>query len=332
MHRRFKLFDGICGNEFAKKMLSSMICHNQLVHTILLSGEEGLGKRTFAKEIAKQIVWQNASQDFVQKSIENCVDVNIIDGNISGTIVIGSIRELKEKINVAPHEAEKKVQIIANCDKMTIAAQNALLKSLEEPSETTVFILTASNKHKLLDTILSRAVIVEMEKVSDQEAIDFLVNKYLAVSDFEAKKQDITELVKIFGGNLGLIQTVLESENFENSENYYDRLEKFLLGIVSNSQYDVMKILSEYKSNKTDLVNFLELFKIYFYKILKVCLKNQGENQNNNYIQKFFLNSKPEEYLYIFDVINKATDYLSSNLNLNLTLTWLNINLFNKYI
>ena len=139
------MFEKIYGNELQKTIISSMIKKDKLVHTIILAGDKGLGKLTFAKEIAKQVAYANN----LNKNIENCVDINIIDGNIYGSIAINNIRDIKSKINIVPHEGIRKVQIIANSEKMTIAAQNAILKSLEEPSQSTIFILTTSNICKL---------------------------------------------------------------------------------------------------------------------------------------------------------------------------------------
>lgn len=308
------MFETIYGNNYPKKLIESMINQNRLIHTIILSGENGLGKLTFAKEIAREILYHWSQNKFVK----NCLDINIIDGNKLGSIVINNIREIKNNFNVTPHEGEKKVQIIANCDKMTVAAQNALLKSLEEPSKSTIFILTTSNIHKLLDTILSRAMIINIQKIPDDEIEKILLNKYPQI-----KTSDIIRYTKILGGNLGLITSILESKEKENILNL---CEDFLFYIITHNQFETIKILSKYKTNKSDFTLFLELFKIYFEKVLKIYLsKNTLTDIIKNHDPQYF--SSLEDKLYIFDIINKSLNYISSNVNLGLLLTWLNINI-----
>ncbi len=325
------MFNKICGNEFAKELLTSMIKNQRLVHTVILCGEAGLGKLTFAREIAKQVV---GNGNF-EKSVENSVDINVTDGGFSEIISINNIREIRNRINIAPHESDKKVEIIANCDKMTVAAQNALLKSLEEPTETTLFILTTSNIDKLLETILSRATVVNIEKVSDQQAIDFLTKHYADVTCNSVDQKDITNLVKMFGGNIGLIKTILDNPQ----KNYLLECENFLFYIMSNNQYGVMKILSRYQQqNKSELMFFFELFKLYFQKIVKIYfLKDDNENNFeylNDEVNDVLKNHSCqtlvglENFLYVPDLINQAIVYFSSNVNFGLTLTWFNLNLF----
>ena len=308
------MFEKIYGNELQKTIISSMIKKDKLVHTIILTGDKGLGKLTFAKEIAKQVAYANN----LNKNIENCVDINIIDGNIYGSIAINNIRDIKSKINIVPHEGIRKIQIIANSEKMTIAAQNAILKSLEEPSQSTIFILTTSNICKLLATIKSRAIVINMSELSEPEAI-----KILSSRSSINQISNITLLVKIFGGNIGLVESLLSSIS-EHSD-VIKNCEDLLFSITSGSRYRIMNILSQYQ-NSASLSSFLEIFKIYFEKILKTHLtkKNLDELLINHSSENF---SFLEKYIYISDLINKTIEYMESNVNFNLLVTWLNSNL-----
>lgn len=307
------MFEKIYSNENQKKLIESMIKNNRVPHTIILTGKKGLGKLTFAKEIAGQLV--------NKKNINNCVDIDILDANLSGSILISNIREIKNKINILPHEASKKVQIIANCDNMTVAAQNALLKSLEEPPLSTFFILTVTNINSLLDTILSRATIINMKPVSKNDAVKILSKEYPKINI-----SNIIRYVKIFGGNIGLIKSILDNSS-KVKENLVDSFENLLFYIITNNEFEVLKIFSKYKNNKIEFKYFLELFKIYFEKILKIYLTKQNISEVliNHHSEYFF---GLETKIYISDLISKALEYLDSNINTNLFLTWFNINLF----
>ena len=308
------MFEKIYGNELQKKIISSMIEKDRLVHSIILTGDKGLGKFTFAKEIAKQVAYANN----LNKNIQNCVDINIIDGNLCGSIVINNIRDIKSKINIAPHEGIKKIQIIANCEKMTVAAQNAILKSLEEPSQSTIFILTTSNICKLLSTIKSRAIVINMSELSEPEAIKILSSR---ASINQISK--IALFVKIFGGNIGLVESLLN--NISEDSDLIKNCENFLFSIAYGNRYKIMDILSQYQ-NSTSLSSFLEIFKIYFEKILKTHLtkKNLDDLLINHSSENF---SFLEKYIYISDLINKTIKYIEFNVNFNLLVTWLNSNL-----
>ncbi len=310
------MFETIYGNEYPKQLVKSMIMKNKVIHSIILTGENGIGKLTFAKEIALQLAYHHQQN----KDIKNCVDIKIINGNTTNYISINDIREINNTLNVAPHEGQKKVYIISNCDKMTIQAQNALLKSLEEPSPTTTFILTTSNTHKLLKTIISRAMIINMEKLPSEEAIKILSKEYP-----QNKLSDIIKYVKIFQGNIGLIKNIIK---YQETHSIIDECESLLLNILKYKEFDSMVVLFKHHKDKSYFMFFLEIFKIYFKNILTKSLVNDSISDitQNYYLTKIsFLDL--ESKAYIVDIIDQALDYISANVNLSLIITWLNINL-----
>lgn len=309
------MFDNIYGNDYPKKLIGSIIEKNRLVHAIILYGESGSGKLTFAKSIAEKIVY---NQQHV-KNIKNCVDINIIDGNDTGSILIDNIREIKNNISTTPHEGEKKVQIIANCDKMTIQAQNALLKSLEEPSNTTVFILTVSNNQKLLDTILSRGIIVNMEPISEKEIIKILSKQYK-----NTNLRTIIRTAKVSNGNLGLCKKILD---MPPDKNILDLCEKLFFYILTLNEYEIMAILSKYEKDKLGLIFLLEILKLFLGKVLKMYLAGNNLSEIINCIENQYLISEFRNKIYIFDIIDKSLEYILANVNIKLILTWLNSNL-----
>ena len=311
------VFNNIIGNSFAKNFVSSMIYKNRLSHTLLITGDKGLGKLTFAKEIAKQIINNKA-----ERKMENFVDINITDGDFAGSILINDIRDIKSSANITPLESENKVQIIANCDKMTVAAQNGILKSLEEPSPSVTFILTANNINKLLDTIISRATVINMQKISYDEMVKTLSFLYPKI-----KISIIIRYAKLFDGNLGLAKSILDSSE---KESMLSLCEDFLFFILTKNEYETLKILYQFKNDKATFLDFIELFKIYFEKILKSYLINDDISYLiKNHDSKYFISF--EKLIYISDILFEALGYLSANVNLNLITSWLNINIFNHF-
>ena len=124
-------FDNIIGQDFAKKYLTNSIKKNKINHAYMFEGIDGIGKKKFSQELSKILL--------DTENIENSPDyINIHpDGN---SIKIAQIRKLQTDIIVKPHK-KYKIYIINQAESMTVEAQNALLKTLEEPPEYAIIIL-----------------------------------------------------------------------------------------------------------------------------------------------------------------------------------------------
>ena len=129
-------FEKIKGQEFAKKYMENSIKKGKVNHAYMFEGIEGIGKETFAEELSKILLETD--------NLENAPDCIRIkpDGN---SIKIAQIRNLQSDIIIKPHK-KYKIYIIDKSEKMTTEAQNALLKTLEEPPEYAIIILVANNK------------------------------------------------------------------------------------------------------------------------------------------------------------------------------------------
>ena len=154
-------FDNIIGNTEAKEYLKKSIRQNNILHSYLFLGTEGIGKQLIAKEFAKKILCFNKVENCKCKSCisfdsSNHPDFFPVNTENSESIKVETVREITEKVYEKPILSEKKVYIINDCDKMTPEAQNCLLKTLEEPPEFTVIILITANENLILNTIKSR--------------------------------------------------------------------------------------------------------------------------------------------------------------------------------
>ena len=156
-------FENIIGNKKIKSEFIDNIKNNTLSHSYLFVGQEGIGKKLFAKELAKMALCLNNKTE--NDNCSSCVkfdsgnnpDFVLIepDGN---SIKIAQIREMQENVYTKSIVSRKKVFIINDSDKMTEEAQNSLLKTLEEPPEYIMIILITANENKLLNTIKSRCL------------------------------------------------------------------------------------------------------------------------------------------------------------------------------
>jgi DNA polymerase III, gamma/tau subunits len=148
-------FENIKGQEFAKKYMRNSINKGKINHAYMFEGIEGIGKETFANDLAK-ILLETEHLD----NAPDCIRLKP-DGN---SIKIAQIRNLQSDIVIKPHK-EYKIYIIDKSERMTVEAQNALLKTLEEPPEYAIIILVTNNKESLLPTIRSRCEIIKFTPI-----------------------------------------------------------------------------------------------------------------------------------------------------------------------
>ncbi len=237
------LLTDFCGNETAKKSLAYYIESKQFPHAFLIEGESGLGKATFAKLIYASMVC--AGKD---KPCGACSSCRKIMGDIHPDFIvlkgkgtpnsfhIDLIRALKKELYLVPNDSEKKLYLIKDADTMTIQAQNAMLKILEEPPEFAVFVLTCKNKSLLLETILSRTTHIKLAPVSKKDQKEYLCRRFPHVPP-----EKIEEAVVLSGGN------IKESINFLNGEEGHTALiavDRITSALISKNEYDLLAALS----------------------------------------------------------------------------------------
>ena len=200
-----------------KRTLSASLCEGLLSHAVLIEGEKGTGRKELAIWLAKAILCKGEERPCGNCSVcrkvqsGNHPDVEIY-GESGGarSFHIESIREIKNTLWLAPNESEQKIYILLNVENMTAEAQNALLKSLEEPPSHARFILTCDNRRSLLDTIISRSTVYSLEPPTREECALALREKF---SGFSEKEAEIFAIA--YGGNLGAAISAAEEEKNE---------------------------------------------------------------------------------------------------------------------
>ena len=201
------MFDKLIGNERAKEILRRMLEQGRVPGALLFAGEEGLGKKLFAVELARAFNCRSRRGVEACGECPACVrighfhlppsddrdehkkvarsehpDVGIVVP-YNRNILIDAIRDLERECNFRPVEGNARVYIIENADSLTDAASNALLKTLEEASPTTHLILITSRPAGLLPTIRSRCQTVRFAPLTVEELEGYLVKNRQRAGD-----------------------------------------------------------------------------------------------------------------------------------------------------
>lgn len=165
------------GNNDALNELENNVMHDDISHAYLFMGNEGVGKFTAAKALARKILCEG-NDSFYCNMIDDFYhpDLKIIR-SFNKIIKKEQIEELIVDSYKKPFAGKYKVFIIDGFENVTISGQNALLKTLEEPQEYLKIILLSGNSKKILPTITSRSRMIKFSSVKEDEIIKFLISK-----------------------------------------------------------------------------------------------------------------------------------------------------------
>ncbi len=218
------MFDKLIGNNHIKEALHRLLVSNRVPNSLLFVGEDGVGKKHFALELAKAFVCQNPknfeacdvcsacrradkftfpksdkNDDYDKVIFSEHADIGIVIP-YKNSILVNAIRALEQEANFRPYEAKARFFLIDNAEKLSSArdnAANALLKTLEEPATTSHIFLITSRPDALLPTIRSRCQIVRFAPIDAQEIENYLLKTKKFSPD------DAALLAKLSNGKLG---------------------------------------------------------------------------------------------------------------------------------
>lgn len=305
-------FEKIKGQNFAKKYLSNSIKSNMISHAYMFEGPNGVGKNTMARELAAILL--------EMENLFNSPDYIEIkpDGN---SIKIAQIRKLQSDILVKPYKSYK-IYVIDEAQKMTVEAQNALLKTLEEPPKYAIIILITDNKESLLDTIKSRCEIIKFTPIPMRE-----VANYLTMSGVDEKRASL--LANFSRGSMKKAIELSESEDFHLMR---EEVQKYVETFLCGNLIEIMDIQSSIEKYKDQITNVLDLMINYFRDIMMV-----KENVDNSMIinldRLVFIKNMSNKTTYsqlskIIDIIEETKNKLRSNCNFNISIQVMTLNIY----
>ena len=305
-------FEKIRGQRFAKKYLSNSIKSNMISHAYMFEGPRGGGKNTMARDLATTLLeMENLfnSPDYIEITP---------DGN---SIKIAQIRKLQSDILVKPYKSYK-IYVIDEAQKMTVEAQNALLKTLEEPPKYAIIILITNNKESLLDTIKSRCEIIKFTPIPLVEVADYLTQTGV-------DKNRASLLANFSRGSMQKAIELSESEDFHIMR---DEVQKYVETFLTGSMLDIMDIQSSIEKYKDNITNVLDLLVNYFRDIMMVK-ENVDSSMIINLDRLVFIKNMSTKITYsqlskIIDIIEETKNKLRSNCNFNISIQVMTLNIY----
>lgn len=211
-------FNAVVGHERIIKSLRESIKNNMISHAYIFCGNKGSGRKTTANAFAKAVNCLSPINgnscgkcpSCIQFESRNNPDVFYVKATKTISISVDDVREqIVNEVKIKPYSYKRKIFIIDKADTMTVQAQNALLKTLEEPPKYVLIILIAENTENFLPTVLSRCVMMKFSPVSVNLIKNYLINNYSMNED------DAVFYSEYSTGSIG------EAIRLSNDENFY---------------------------------------------------------------------------------------------------------------
>lgn len=316
-------FEDIIGHEQIIEHLQNAIELDKVSHAYIINGEKGTGKMLIADAFAMTLQCEKQARipclkcrSCKQTLSGNQPDIIHVSHEKPNSISVEEIRsQLNNDIEVKPYSSPRKIYIIDEADKLTVQAQNALLKTIEEPPAYAVVILLTSNSDALLPTILSRCVQLNIKPVQDKVLKRYLMER-LKVPDYKA---DLS--VAFARGNVGKAVALASSENFDMIKKDALDMLRYLEDMEIHEVVEWVKKIAEYKLTIND---FLDILTVWFRDVLLFKATNDVNmlifKDEIQEIKKRAAKSSYSGLEEIVGAIEKAKVRLNANVNFDLTI------------
>jgi DNA polymerase-3 subunit delta' len=322
-------FNSIIGQEQMIEHFKSAIEMDKVSHAYIIQGDYDSGKKLMASVFAKALQCEqkgtepcNHCTSCLQADTGNQPDIIYVSHEKPNSIGIHDVREqINGSIGIKPYSSDYKIYIVDEAEKMTAEAQNALLKTIEEPPAYAVIFLLTTNLGKLLPTILSRCVVLNIQPVKDE-----LIKRHLLSLGVEERQAEFCTAFSM--GNVGKAIRVATSEEFNEIKNDCVHMLKYAKDM---QVYELIQAVKELTKYKLQIYDYLDFMLMWYRDVL--LLKATG-NANSLIYQEQYSSirdrgnqSSYEGIQKIIEEIEKAKVRLRANVNFELTieLLWLTI-------
>ncbi len=316
-------FSDIVGQEQIKSHLKAAIRSNKVSHAYIINGEKASGKEFIAGIFAQTLQCEKGGDEpcgechsCKQAATKNHPDIRYVTHEKPASIGVDDIRDqVSDDVSIKPYSGPYKIYIISEAEKMTAQAQNAILKTLEEPPAYVVIMLLTTNSGSFLQTIRSRCIELDMKPVPSPVLKEYLMREY-EIPDYKA---DVC--VAFAQGNVGKAREMATSDDFTAVQNATLNLVKSVREMDLSDAVAGIKAMSEYKVDPGD---YLDIISIWYRDVL--LFKATGETdqlvfrEELSTIRRVAQRSSYEGIEEVLEALKKARLRLSANVNFELTM------------
>ncbi|MGL5260017.1 MAG: ATP-binding protein [Lachnospiraceae bacterium] len=316
-------FKDVVGQEHIISHMQKAIESQRVSHAYIIQGEKKSGKLFIAKNFAKTLQCEKGDsiscdlcKSCIQTESNNHPDIIYITHEKPNTISVDDIRnQLNNSIDIKPYNNRKKIYIIEDGEKLTIQAQNAILKTIEEPPSYGIVMILTNNVDMLLPTILSRCILLNMKPLEDEVIKNYLC-KQLEIPDYKAKV-----CAAFSRGNLGKAMILAKSEEFDLIKGELVSLLKYIKEMELSEIVLAIKQINEMNFNIPD---YLDMLAIWYRDILLFKATKDVNHlifkEEIQYIKKVADNSSYDGIECILKALDKAKVRINANINIDLVL------------
>ncbi len=260
-------FEEILGNEMVKDHFKKAIANHKISHAYILTGEAGMGRKSIANAFAMTLLCEKGGSEpcmschsCKQVMSGNHPDLIYVTHEKPGSIGVDDVREqINDTIMIRPYSSYYKIYIVDEAEKMTVQAQNALLKTIEEPPSYAVIILITTNQEAFLPTILSRCVQMKLKPLKD-----FTIKSYLT-QNLHIPEKDADICAAFARGNLG------KAIHLSSSDEFRELFQKVMVLVKNVGTMDISMLLDcirEMKEQNFDIGEVLDLMQFWYRDVL----------------------------------------------------------------
>lgn len=318
-------FSDIYGYESIKEHLQSGIKMDKVSHAYIINGGLGAGKKLIATTFAKTLQCENRGESInpcnqchscIQTDTGNQPDIIWIRHEKPSSIGIDDIRDqLIADMQIKPYSSKYKIYIIDEAEKLTVQAQNALLKTIEEPPAYGIVMMLTTNADIFLQTILSRCVLLDLKPLKDSVVSDYLKKNY-DISDYQCRFAS-----NFAQGRIGRAKTIVESSEFA-------QLKLDVMHVIKNAKemtsQEIMAVVKAVANYKLTIDDYLDLMAMWFRDVLMF----KSTNDTNFLIftdEISLIKSQAQTMSYegiqdILESIDKVKIRLKANVNFDLVI------------
>lgn len=316
-------FEDILGHEQIKEYFKNALERRQVSHAYILTGEAGMGRKTLANAFAMALQCESGTAEPCgvchscrQFLSGNHPDVVYVRHEKPGSIGVDDVREqIINDVTIKPYSSPYKIYIVDQAELLTAQAQNALLKTIEEPPEYAVLFFLTTNAEGFLPTILSRCTILKLKPLYDHVIKGYLKN-HEKVSDHQA------DVCTAFArGNLGRAIALSGSEEFVQMQEIVLHLLKHVMDMPVYEMAAALKEMKEANLNINDCLDFMQLWfrDILMFKATKDTSLFIFKDEYK-YIRKIADHSSFDGIEKILKAIDKVKVRLDANVNFELAM------------